>query len=345
MHAGQLFNMTLSERLSAFQALGESLEAMTPDERTGLSARAESENGWFTKSSVSLAFKGLSFLLNRSALEEWANGYLREQGSSKSIGVATAGNIPLVGFHDFLCVLVAGHRLRYKPSTRDAVLPEFILSRLSGIEPRFAERIARTDRLNGVDAVIATGSNNTARYFEYYFRKVPHILRKNRVSCGIIQGNEPDEEISRLGADVFSYYGLGCRNVATLLVPNDFEVHRLTEGFRECDEVLDNHKYANNYIYQKSLLMLNREQFHDTGFLLIRESESLVSPVAVLHITRYHDLVDLKKKLAKHRDNLQAIVSANGWFEGSLPFGTAQFPNLTDYADGIDTMKFLMSIR
>lgn len=337
--------MTLIERLAAFKSIGHQLQNMSADEKRMLAERVAMENGWFTAANVSLAIDGLLVLIEPVRLEKWALNYTLSNGPSKTVGVAMAGNIPLVGFHDFLCVLVAGHKLRYKPSSKDTVLIDFIHQKLASIEPRFSDRLERSDRLNGVDAIIATGSDNTSRYFEYYFRNVPHIVRKNRVSCAVIQGDEPDEEISRLGHDIFSYFGLGCRNVATLFVPRNYDTRKFLERLRDFSHVLDNHKYANNYTYQKSLLMLNQERFLDNGFLLMKESDKLLSPVATLHYAFYNDQTDLKNRIASHRDKLQLIVSAQGWYEGSIPFGSAQFPKVDDYADGIDTMKFLSALK
>lgn len=336
--------MTPTDRVSAFTTLGEALRNMAEDEFKVLAQKASAENGWFTERSVQMALQGVQILLQGPQLKSWAASY-PEVHSPKTVGVAMAGNIPLVGFHDFLSVLVAGHRLRYKPSSKDTVLLDFIRKRLIEIEPRFGELVEVTERLNGVDAVIATGSDNTSRYFEYYFRNVPHIIRRNRVSCAVIEGDEPADEIEKLGTDIFSYYGLGCRNVSTVFVPRDYDLTYFLDGLKGFDHVLDNHKYENNYTYQKSLLMLNQEKFLDNGFLLLRANNRLISPVGVLHYALYADLAALKSEVSSCREQLQVIVSANRWFEGSIPFGKAQFPGLTDYADGLDTMKFLTGLK
>lgn len=337
--------MTLAHRIQAFVRLREALRNLEANERETLITRATQENGWFSEPSVTMAIEGIQALLEPSRLESWARSYPIDHATPKTVGVAMAGNIPLVGFHDFLCVLMSGHALKYKPSSKDTVLLDFVKKKLVEIEPGFGPLIEPTDRLNGADAVIATGSDNTARYFEYYFRNIPHILRKNRVSCAVIQGDEPGEELARLGADVFSYYGLGCRNVSTLFVPPEFDLTAFLKQMDGFSAVLDNHKYVNNYTYQKSLLMLNQESFLDNGFLLLRESESLISPVAMLHYTVYRDQADLKQRIDSQRGSLQVIVSAGGWYAGSIPFGTAQFPQVDDYADGVDTMKFLSALR
>lgn len=336
--------MTLVDRVTAFVSLGKALQSMTASERSALISAAQQENGWFTEESVSLALQGIQILLEPGTLERWANSYPTGKTSAKTVGVAMAGNIPLVGFHDLLCVLIAGHRLRYKPSSKDTVLMDFIQKKLSEIEPRMADYMDRQERLNGVDALIATGSDNTSRYFDYYFRSIPHIIRKNRVSCAVIQGDEPEEELAKLGHDIFSYYGLGCRNVSGVFVPEGFELRILLDALTGFSHVIDNHKYKNNHTYQKSLLMLNQEKFLDSDFLLVKESDKLISPVAMIHYRVYKDLADLRSVIAAQRNALQVVVSADGWFEGSIAFGTAQFPKVNDYADGIDTMKFLTSL-
>ncbi|MBL7850998.1 MAG: acyl-CoA reductase [Cyclobacteriaceae bacterium] len=337
--------MKLSERIDAFASLGTVLRALTDAERSALETKANQENGWFTPTSVRQAIHGITVLLEPGKLKSWVATYPIEKTSPRTIGVAMAGNIPLVGFHDFLCVLLCGHRLVYKPSSKDTVLLKFIQDKLLEIEPRFADRIQTQERLNGLDGIIATGSDNTSRYFEYYFRNIPHIIRKNRVSCAILQGDEPESEIHRLGEDIFTYYGLGCRNVSCVFIPHELDKQFLLERLAGFSAVMDNHKYENNYTYQKSILMLNQEKFFDNGFLLMRESDSLVSPIAVLHYQVYRDLDDLRQRIRASRQNLQVVVSAQGWFEGSLPFGTAQYPLVDDYADGVDTLKFLCSIK
>lgn len=336
--------MTLTDRVSSFITLGEALRNMSDDEFKALAQKASAENGWFTERSIQMALQGLQAFLDGPQLKSWAASY-PEVAAAKTVGVAMAGNIPLVGFHDFLSVLVAGHRLRYKPSSKDTVLLDFIRKKLIEVEPRFGELIEPTERLNSVEAIIATGSDNTSRYFEYYFRNIPHIIRKNRVSCAVIEGDEPSSEIEKLGTDIFSYYGLGCRNVASVFVPRDYDLTIFLDALKGFDYVLDNHKYENNYTYQKSLLMLNQEKFLDNGFMLLRANNRLISPIGVLHYTIYQDLAALKSQINGYRDQLQVVVSANGWFEGSIPFGKAQSPGLNDYADGVDTMKFLTGLK
>lgn len=336
--------MNLTDRIQAFISLGQALQALSRPEFEALAKKAHQENGWFTEASVALALKGLHVMLDASRLTTWALSYPTEPAMARTVGVAMAGNIPLVGFHDFMSVLIAGHRLVYKPSSKDTILLDALIMKLMAIEPRFANSIRASERLNDVEAIIATGSDNTSRYFEYYFRNIPHIIRRNRVSCAIIEGDEPTEEIGLLGHDIFSYYGLGCRNVSSVFFPREMDLKNFLlqlEGFKW---VMENHKYVNNYTYQNSLAMLNQEKYFDNGFLLLKESDNLVSPVSVLHYVFYDNLEALKQRVADLADKTQVIVSAKGWFPGSVPFGTAQFPEVSDYADRVDTMKFLHSL-
>ncbi len=335
--------MDLPDRLSAFVRLGQALHQLTGPEVSAMAERALRENGWFTEDAVRLALEGIIEMLEPDRMRAWLTSYAAASGP-KTIGVAMAGNIPLVGFHDMLCVLISGHRLLYKPSSKDKELPSIICNKLCEIEPRFAAMVQATDRLNDVDALIATGSDNTSRYFDFYFRNVPHIIRRNRVSSAVLQGDEPAAEIEALGKDIFSYFGLGCRNVASLWIPSGYDLKAFIERLEPFAAIVEHSKYRNNYTYQKSLLLLNRDHFLDNGFLLLRESEVMISPVAVLHYRTYSDLADLRARIREQAGRLQVIVSANGWFEGSVPFGTAQFPSVTDYADGVDTMRFLAEL-
>ena len=337
--------MKLSARIDAFSKLGIELQRLTHSELKSLAATAKNENPWFVEESVLLAIKGVEVLLEKDRLTSWAHCYFPEPMHPLTIGVAMAGNIPMVGFHDFLCVLISGHRLKAKPSSQDTVLLKYLKARLEEIEPRFKDFIQFAENLKEVDAIIATGSDNTARYFEYYFRKIPHLIRKNRASCAVIVGEEPEEEFVKLGQDVFSYFGLGCRNVSKIYVPMEFEFDHLIESWKPFEELMNQHKYANNYDYQKSVLLLNKERFYDAGFVLVKESQQFVSPIATVYFERYRDQPEIKEKMKQLNSKLQVIVSAQGWFAGSLPFGRAQFPEVGDYADNIDTMKFLLEVK
>jgi len=321
--------MKLSERIDALTELGNILHSIEPHDKNTLYRNASDYNAWFTPPQCDLALKGILKFLVKDKLNGWVREYPVPENARK-VGVVMAGNIPLVGFHDLLSVLISGHHLAAKLSSQDTVLMRYVVEQLVKVEPRFQEYITFVERLNDVDAVIATGSDNTARYFEYYFRNKPHIIRKNRSSIAVLQGNETDEQLVALGKDVFSYFGLGCRNVSKLIVPGGYDFSRILGLWETYRDVSNHHKYVNNYDYNKSILLLNRVPFLDNGFVLLTESSALVSPISVV----YHaHSADLKS------DKIQCVVSAEG-----LPFGKTQEPELTDYADNVDTLKFLTAL-
>lgn len=336
--------MTLPERIVAFVALGEELKTLTPDQKYEIFSRAGNTNPWFDERNVTNALNGIILLLNKDNLQDWLFVYDIKPITPKKVGVIMAGNIPMVGFHDFLCVLLAGHELYAKVSSEDSFLIKMLADRLTRLEPRFKEVIHFVDLLKEADAVIATGSDNTARYFEYYFAKKPHIIRKNRTSLGILAGNETATDFLDLGEDIFRYFGLGCRNVSKLFVPENYSFKSFFEAIEEFSYVLDHHKYQNNYDYNKSILLVNRSPHLDNGFVLLSESEQLVSPISVLFYQTYPDAAGLKNQLSAIQDKTQALVSAQGWYPGSIAFGQAQCPAVWDYADGVDTLAFLISL-
>lgn len=336
--------MTHSERLAAFVALGQRLATLPADELRELAARTRNENAWFDEPNVAAALRGVAHLLAEEPLRRWAARYPAEPATPRRVGVVMAGNIPLVGFHDLLCVLLSGHQLLAKPSSVDTVLLRWVTRELLQIEPRFSEQLHFAERLNDAEATIATGSDNTARYFEYYFGKKPHIIRRNRTSLAILTGQETAAELAALGPDIFQYYGLGCRNVSKLYVPTGYDFTPLLDALQPWQQVLDHHKYQNNYDFNKSLLLVNAVPHLDTGFLLLTPSPALVSPISVLHYAHYAHEVDLADQLTDVAAQTQCLVSAGARWAGSFPFGLAQQPELTDYADGIDTMAFLAEL-
>ena len=333
--------MNLDERISAFTKLGSRINELPDGEIKDLTERAGNLNPWFTPENIKLAIAEIEKLLTREALTQWTAQYHLEQPMPRTVGVAMAGNIPLVGFHDYLSILISGHRIQIKPSTQDSVLLPYLNNILLDIEPRFHPSISFVDRLSGYDMAIATGSNNTARYFNYYFKNVPHLIRKNRSSCAILLGEESEKETHRLGSDVFTYFGLGCRNVSKLYVPEEYDFIPLLRSWERYLPVIDHHKYANNYTYQRTIHLMNQKHFYDNGTIILIEDERLVSPIATVYYEKYSDQDDLKMRLAMHEDKIQCIASANGWFKGSCDFGKTQQPALWDYADCVDTLKFL----
>ncbi|MEO9964466.1 MAG: acyl-CoA reductase [Reichenbachiella sp.] len=333
--------MLLNDRIKSFAALGTRLENWSSPDREELLLKAGNENSWFTKEHINLAIDGIGKFLNTSALTEWSGHYSIENLTSKKVGLITAGNIPLVGFHDILCVLISGHHLLLKISSKDQALTKFILNQLIAIDPSFESRITITERLNDADAFIATGSDNSARYFEYYFKDKAHIIRKNRSSVAVLTGSETENDFIRLGKDIFQYFGLGCRNVSKVYVPEGYDFVPLLDGLKSFEPVIHHHKYRNNYDYNKSIYLVNRVLHLDTEFLLVKESEEMISPISVLYYQTYKDAAELASLLEANESKIQCVV---GKSERQITFGEAQLPNLHDYADGVDTMDFLQNL-
>ena len=300
------------------------------------------ENGWFTPDSVKSVFEAWSTSLTPEKISTWLASYALNNTNTKTVGVIMAGNIPLVGLHDALCVLLAGHHLKAKLSSKDKSLMSLVLDTMAVIATDWTTKIEVTDKLNGIDFLIATGSDNSARYFEYYFRAVKKILRKNRTSVAILDGNESENDLKNLSHDVFMHFGLGCRNVTKLYLPKGFDLDRLFNAFFHYKEIVNNNKYANNYDYNKAVYLLNKIDLVENGFLLLKEDEGLHSPVGVLFYEYYDKLSAVEEKLIDHAESIQAAV---GSYDKSklIPFGKAQQPELWDYADGIDTIEFLIS--
>ncbi|MCH7411188.1 acyl-CoA reductase [Belliella sp. DSM 111904] len=338
--------MILEERIFAFDQLGKRLSNLNDEEFDDLAWRVENNNSWFTKDHTKSALVALCSFLELEALKNWITKYrLPNEVSPKNIGILMAGNVPGVGFHDLLCVLITGHKAHVKLSSSDSVFISWIVKELLTIEPRFESMVSFEEMLKGKDAYIATGSDNSARYFEYYFGKYPSIIRKNRTSVAVLTGQETDVELLKLGKDVFQYFGLGCRNVSKIFVPDRTILTRFLDNISSFQILSSHHKYINNYDYNKSIYLINGEEHLDNGFLLLKESKDLVSPIAVLFYEIYEDNATLGKVLKEQSDKIQCIVSQSGWFEKSEPFGQAQCPKLDDFADDIDTIEFLINLK
>lgn len=339
--------MKLQERIDGFAALGERIDALSDSQKTELSRRASNENAWFTEEHISLALRGLQILLDPSKISDWIKKYhLKDQG--KSVGLVMAGNIPMVGFHDLFCVLISGNKLMAKLSSSDSVLIRQLIDWLVEIKADFANSIMIADRLNDAEAIIATGSDNTARYFRYYFGKKPHIIRQNRTSVAVLSGEESKEDITNLGSDIFSYYGLGCRNVSKIYIPKGFDLPSFLDALSNTvyQNIAEHHKYCNNYDYNKSIYLVNGDKHLDTGFVLLKEeNEQLVSPISVLYYAYYDSPQQLQLTLAGQQDKIQCTVGDVDWLDGLVPFGHTQQPQLGDYADGVDTMEFLSNLK
>ena len=333
------------QRINAFVNLGKFIT--NPENKEIVEdwvAYAKSRNNWFTPENVTSSLNAIAReFLNEQDLQKWAAHY-PEPAHPKKVGVVMAGNIPAVGFHDAMSVLVSGHILLVKPSSDDTILITALLNQLIEIEPAFKDSIEFVDRLNDSDAYIATGSDNTARYFHYYFAKKPNIIRKNRTSVAILTGEETSEELENLGKDVLQYFGLGCRNVSKVFVPTGYDFTKFYESIQHMDSFfLHNHKYFNNYEYNKSIFLINRVPHVDNGFLMITENPALVSPISVLHFETYDDLNEVKSALVDVEEKVQCVIGP-AKIEGALPFGKSQEPGLFDYADGVDTMAFLSQL-
>ena len=339
--------MKLKERIEALSFLGKEIQAK-PDWLNTPITQAYYENQWFTEDN---SWKALSAISDRflqiSVLQSWAEGYgISDNKVSKKVGLVLAGNIPLVGFHDIMSTFISGHDSLIKASSKDTILLKALFDWLIDKYPEAKPYFEFTDRLAGFDAVIATGSNNTARYFEQYFGKYPNIIRKNRTAVAVLEGAETKEDILALGEDVFNYFGLGCRNVSKLYVPENYNFDFLLGILHEEYKTLANHnKYRNNFDYNNALFLLNKVEFLMSGSLIITPAKDITSRIATLHYENYTDVNELSKHLREVSEQIQCVVSKT-----SIPavktfaFGEAQKPSITDYADGVDTMQFLTTL-
>jgi len=309
-----------------------------------LLALSQSHNGWFTREQVYFAVNSWAKALTDENLTKWLSNYNFSEVEPKTIGLILAGNIPLVGFHDFLLVLISGHTVLVKTSSNDQHLIKFLANYLIAIDKSLEERITFTDgKLENFDAVIATGSNNTARYFEYYFKNKPSIIRKNRNSVAVLDGNESHDDLVYLGEDIFRYFGLGCRNVSKLFVPKGYNFNVFFKAIFEYQDVIHYEKYSNNYDYNKAVFLMSNFKLLDNGFLTLKEDSSYSSPITTVFYEYYESLSDLKNRLKNEEEQIQCIVS-NSLTENSIAFGQTQKPQLWDYADNVDTLEFLISI-
>jgi hypothetical protein len=337
--------MNLSQRIIAFVKLGESIQEMDKESREELYWRAQNGNNWFTEESISSALDGIVYMLQENHLKKWLSHYeITDDINSKSVGLLMAGNIPMVGFHDFLTVLISGNKACIKLSSSDSILMNWIFKKLVEIEPLFEPFISVEEMLKGKDAYIATGSDNSARYFNYYFGKYPSLIRQNRTSIAILSGEESDEDLTLLGLDIFKYFGLGCRNVSKIYIKSESQLQDLLRLLEVYSTVANHHKYHNNYDYNKSIYLVNSEKHLDNGFLLVKESSDLVSPISVLYYEIYNSKKDLKIRLEPLNNKIQCIVSDPNYWQGAIPFGNAQNPEPWEYADQIDTLKFLIEL-
>lgn len=337
--------MNNSEILHTFITLRERLQNISDTEMEQISQTTFEHNLWFTQKNVRTSVQGIIALLEPNALQNWINTYQITEKKPKKIGVIMAGNIPFVGFHDVLCVLLTGNIVYAKLSSNDKILPMYVLNLLCKIAPKIKEKIVVADRLNDIDALIATGTDNSARYFEYYFSKIPRIVRKSRTSIAILDGTETKDELTVLGKDIFTYFGHGCRNVSCVLVPENYTFDTFFEAMLPYgEELLNNNKYCNNYDYHKAIYLMNIDKFLDNNFLMIRESSSIYSPISVLHYHRYENDIELNNFIVANKEKIQCIVAKKQNSLANIAFGSAQMPLISDYADGVDVMDFLENL-
>jgi len=336
----------LQQRISAFNRLGDFLRNINSENSDYKSlfdtvSRAKDNNGWFSKENVIHALNAWGNLLNKKDLIQWTKDYIFENEEPKIVGLVLAGNIPLVGFHDVLSVLISGNKVLVKCSSSDPLLISLLVQKLQEIEPIFKDLVEFTkERFTHFDAVIATGSNNAARYFEYYFSKVPNLIRANRNGVAVLDGNETKEQLEALAQDVVRYFGLGCRSTSKVFVPVGYDLNLIFGALYPFESLMDSAKYANNYDYNKAVYLMSQFDLLDNGFFMLKEDESYTSPVACLHYEYYSDYKDLEEKLILDQDLIQCITS-NQKEKSHFEFGKAQQPNLWDYADGKNTLHFL----
>ncbi|CAM2891811.1 acyl-CoA reductase [Flavobacterium frigoris] len=351
--------MTLETKKSVFVELGKFLSQFSEDNTIknpdvlnndpffdafiDLIKLSQSHNGWYTPEHVYFSIQSWATALTEENLNQWLSDYTIDTTKSKNIALILAGNIPLVGFHDFLSVLISGNTVLVKTSSNDQHLLPFLAKYIIAIEPKFADKITFVEgKLENFDAVIATGSNNTARYFEYYFKDKPSIIRKSRNSVAVLSGKETKVQLIALGEDIFRYFGLGCRNVSKLFVPKGYSFNAFFEAIFEYQDVIHYEKYANNYDYNKAVFLMSNFKLLDNGFLTLKEDKSHASPISSVFYEYYEDVTELQTRLESESEQIQCIVSDN-LILNSIDFGQTQHPQLWNYADNVDTISFLLT--
>ena len=332
--------LNLNQRIEALAKWGSKLDDLSTMEQSFV--MAERQNPWFTRSNLSLALEAIrDDFLQKEKLESWLADQ-PEPAKPLSIGIVMAGNIPLVGFHDLLAVLAAGHKAQVKLSQKDEQLPKGLLALLSEVSPELASRVNVVDKLSDFDAIIATGSNNSARYFDYYFSRYPNLIRKNRTSAAVIEGTETDEELRAMAKDVFQFFGLGCRSISKLFLPSGYDPTIILENWEEFSEIGNHNKYRNNYDYNRSLLLMNGTPHLANNFLMLVEQEELVSPIATIYYEFYKDEEGLQNRLIDESAKLQCVVGKGSNY---IDPGQAQRPGLDEYADGVNILEFLAGLN
>jgi hypothetical protein len=349
--------MNLEERIHTFVQLGRFISGLWEENPTFLKEELESlkgkireakvRNNWFTEDSIQNSLLALSEQLSAENFDAWLTPYnLSDLGEDKKVLLVMAGNIPLVGFHDFLSVIVSGNKAVVKLSSNDSVLLPYLWEILCKINPNFSDKLEYIQNLKErkFDAVIATGSDNSSKYFEYYFKNIRRIIRKNRRSIAVLNGKETQQELKRLAEDIFFYFGLGCRNVSKVFLPKGYNLDKLFEVFFPYQDIVNHKKYGNNYDYNKAIFLMGSHKLVENGFVLLKEDTSLQSPVSMLFYEFYEDLEKVKDYINKNEDLLQCVVSKEDIVKKNTHFGETQKPQLWDYADNIDTIEFLTTL-
>ena len=356
--------MTLETKKSVFVELGKFLKQFSEndtikksdvlhndlffDDFEKLIYLSQSHNGWYTPEQVYFAIKSWADALTEENIDKWLSAYSfdnQNNNNEKTVALILAGNIPLVGFHDFLSVLITGNKALIKTSSNDQHLLPFLAKYLIAIDESLKEKITFVEgKLENFDTVIATGSNNTARYFEYYFKDKPSIIRKNRNSAAVLNGKETHEQLEALGEDIFRYFGLGCRNVSKLFVPKGYSFDAFFQAIFKYQDVIHYEKYANNYDYNKAVFLMSNFKLLDNGFLTLKEDSSYASPISSVFYEFYENIEELQSRLTTDSEQIQCIVS-NDLIKNSIPFGETQNPQLWDYADNVDTITFLLTTK
>jgi len=333
--------MNLQDRIVLFSSLGDQIRT-DPNIFFGENLnKAEILNPWFTKDNIDVAISSIDNMLEYSSLREWMSNYLMEEPDIKTILLVMAGNIPLVGFHDLLCVLLSGNKVIVKLSSKDGVLVKSIIDKIISLEPKMKDFIVVTENFiqQDFDATIATGSDSSSKYFNYYFKSSNSIIRKNRRSIAILDGSETNQELKALADDIFLYFGLGCRSVSKLFLPINYDLDKLFKAFHKYKDVINHLKYSNNYDYNKTICLMNKQKLLDNGFILLKEDSSIQSPISMLFYEYYNNRQELDNYIHLNQSLFQCVVSKK-----DVPFGKSQFPKLNDYADNIDTLDFLTNL-
>ena len=339
--------MTIENRIQAFVKLGDIIRKGLQEQQSDFEdiiVKAKVHNPWFAPRFTRIALQSIADLLTEENLNVWVSAYPKTyfKESTLRMGVIMAGNIPLVGFHDFLSVLISGKTFKGKLSSQDEYLLPFITDKLVKIEPAFKDKIIFIPHLlKDFDAVIATGSNNSARYFDYYFGKYPHIIRRNRNSVAVLTGDETNEQLEKLADDIFIYFGLGCRSISKIFVPKAYDVTKILDAFEHYVFLHEHTKYFNNYEYNKSIYLINGIPHLDNGFCLLTENTAYSSPVSVLYYEEYEDINSLERRLLTENKQIQCIVGGEKLNILHEKIGNSQYPNLDEYADNVDVIKFI----